>query len=784
MRLAFCSLIGAMTVSVGMAADAVSTRDLQGNAATPVFVDTPASRIDAKSFPAGHGGLRSETCAADWSTLGLFGGDAQDVAASPTVPNVVLCGTAPASGFGGTLFRSTDGGATWAPVPTLANISVYDIEFASDGTVYIGTIDSVWKSTNNGVSFTQLNLNIGLNDQVFVVKVDPNNSMVLWCGVADALGAQPVNVMRSPDAGGTWFNRTPNLASPQSCRGIAINPTNSDRLFAVFGGGFGGGQVWTTGNSGTGWTNRTLGLPSNPMNDAFHDGNRILVCGGQLFGSQNVGLYTSDNNGQNWTALHAADWPTRVINDIQVDPTNPLRILLATAKGVFESTNGGINWSFGVGGTSGFSTNSVRIDPLNSSNVFLGVSSAGVVRSTNGGASYAQSSTGIQQLNTVSVAANPTNDQDLAIAFEGLNDGGVFTSNDGGASWSLASVPATRWNTVGYATDGTLYAISDGPTTIAPEALYRRNPDNTWTSIGPNQGTLFESELFSMTFSANTPDLIVAGGSDFGVAGSEATIWVYRTATGWQKTYEGIPNQAQDVLDVEILQDGSDMNMVACYVDFASPQIGGALRSVNGGGSWVPATNGLNAARQGFALCQSPTDPQTVYYADGGSPGGVYVSTDSGQNWNSTGYVAPVRGLECDENNDAILYAMRADATKVYASCDSGASFAPFNAGIDAAAGFPQTLRYAGGANPRLLLATNTGPYVTAACGATACPQPGCEVGDLDGDCAIGLQDLAFVLSSYGQPEVRPEDGDFDKDGDVDIEDLALILSLFGQNCQ
>ena len=87
------------------------------------------------------------------------------------------------------------------------------------------------------------------------------------------------------------MRRTPPLASPQTCTGIAVDPANSQRVFACFGGGFGGGQVWVSTTGGTTWINRSAGLPNNPMRDIVHDGARVLLCGGQLFGSQLVGLY-------------------------------------------------------------------------------------------------------------------------------------------------------------------------------------------------------------------------------------------------------------------------------------------------------------------------------------------------------------------------------------------------------------------------------------------------------------------------------------------------------------
>src|SRR5207249_1338494 len=94
---------------------------------------------------------------------------------------------------------------------------VHDVDFAPDGTAYIGTLDAVWKSTNGGAIWTHENLGIGLNDEVFDVQIDPNNPMRIWAGIADALGNQAVNVMLSVDGGVTWANKTPPLASPTSC---------------------------------------------------------------------------------------------------------------------------------------------------------------------------------------------------------------------------------------------------------------------------------------------------------------------------------------------------------------------------------------------------------------------------------------------------------------------------------------------------------------------------------------------------------------------------------------
>src|SRR4029079_4104629 len=142
----------------------------------------------------------------------------------------------------------------------------------------------------------------------------------------------------------------------------------------------------------------------------------------------------------------------------------------------------------------------------------------------------------------------------------------------------------TRYSAVRFAPNGTLYAISSGPSTVAPEGLYRRENNGTWTSLGPNQGPLFESDLATMRSSINDPALILLGGAAFGAAAFEGTIW--RTSNAgqtWTKVYEF--GDSQPVTDIEIVEDGLDQVMIASH-DYTGGNQAGVLRSTNGGLSW------------------------------------------------------------------------------------------------------------------------------------------------------------------------------------------------------
>jgi photosystem II stability/assembly factor-like uncharacterized protein len=668
----------------------------------------------------------------EWVPLGPYGGDAKDVAVSPASPQIVLAGLAPSSGTGA-LYRSIDGGALWTSVGALLGTKVFDIAFTPSGIAYIATENSVWKSTNDGAGWTQLDLEIGDNDHVYDVTIDPFNPDILWAAIAATAGYQTVSVMRSTDAGASWEDRSPPLSTIMECRAIALHPAISGWVYACYGGWNGGGQFWVSNNSGVSWVNRSAGLPNYPLYDVVHDGSRVLVGGGQLFGSQYVGLYASSNEGQTWTPLHDESWPVRAVNDVELDPADSGIILVGSAQGgVFRSANGGDEWTIGIGGTGLLSVNAVRFAPGSSSSIFLGAESMAVWESTDGGFSFVPRSMGIGQLDLYSIDSNRLNPDEIAVAFQAQNSGGVYTSTDYGFTWLVEPVPPTRYSVVRFSPEGRLYAVSDGPSSIAPEGVYVRNNDGTWTCLGPDQGTYFETELASLRFSLYDPQLILAGGSDFGVAGSEGTIW--RSAdqgATWTKVYESTKG-GLIFGDVEIVQDGTDLTALATYKDYgANPQQGGVLRSVNGGVAWASSTTGLPTSFQGGGLCASAQSFSTIYLGDASwwQTGGLYISLDAGQSWVSTGYVlTSIAEVAVDETDDQVIYATLAGTIygpppDVLCSTDGGVTFASYAAGLPRERN-ARCLIYAPGPVPSLLIALATGAYAKQPAQAAGITEP------------------------------------------------------------
>jgi hypothetical protein len=348
-------------------------------------------------------------------------------------------------------------------------------------------------------------------------------------------------------------------------------------------------------------------------------------------------------------------------------------------------------------------------------------------------------------------------------------------------TWTVEPLPGTRFNFVRFAPDGTLYAISNGPTTIGLEGLYRRNIDGTWTPIGPDVGPLFETDLDWVAFSLSDPNLLVASGGDFGVAGFERTIW--RTIDGgahWDKVYEPAGSNGH-VRNVQRVQDGADLVLVAAFDDRSGGNLGGALRSTDGGSTWGGAEHGLNPLFTGAALAAWPGDVNTFFLANsynptGGPPGGGLQFTPSaGQGWVSTGFLDPVNDVLCDPLDDQVVYLMNSSQL-VLRSADRGASAQPFNAGLGGAGQLRQ-MAYAGGAVPRLLLASSSGTYAR-----DLAPR----LGDLNCDGFVNNFDITpFVLAltdpaGYAAqfPNCDLANADINQDGLVNNFDITPFVHL------
>jgi len=408
--------------------------------------------------------------------------------ASPQYPTRLAAhptrdGTLFVASFDGSLFRSTDGGATFAqagPVNSKAfdNPSFVAFDASDASTVYVAAGPAgLYRSRNSGVTFAHV---APTPDQVgpsgvLVVGVAPSRNQRThvyvstdrglyrsdddaksFTSISDSYRGAPVNdlaidargrlmvaalhtvaVYRARSAGhpGSYESFGAKLTTTQTdfageWSGTSVAPSSVDANAAVVSTFTNG--VFTTTDGGRTWTRATL---APAVEENFGSFIRVRFAPGSASRvyliEHRFGLYRSNDAGLSFRQLF-----DERLGGIAVDPDNPDVIYLGafdTGNGLFKSVNGGKTVrSLGVPGN--FST--LAIDPRHTRTIYAGNTDGGVLRSLNGGATWSPASTGLPLSGEVlAVAIDP---QIPARVYAWVRGGGLFVSADGGGRWTAA----------------------------------------------------------------------------------------------------------------------------------------------------------------------------------------------------------------------------------------------------------------------------------------------------------------------------------------------------------
>lgn len=234
-------------------------------------------------------------------------GRATAIAADPTTCRSGGCGTVYLGTANGGVWKTTNGGSTWAP---LFNDSIFTnavgaiaVDPVNPKIVYVGTGEpnfsgdsnrglGIYRTTNGGTTWAQFGFNQFVNRAITAIVIDPRGagnpsttrlyvtdaSGVAGGGATGGSGSAPYlparGFYRSLNGGATWTRSNPGTAAPGSAYSLSNNPahslvmdpTNPNVLWAGFTSqglfrSTDDGQTWSEIASGPANSISTTGLP-------------------------------------------------------------------------------------------------------------------------------------------------------------------------------------------------------------------------------------------------------------------------------------------------------------------------------------------------------------------------------------------------------------------------------------------------------------------------------------------------------------------------------------------
>jgi photosystem II stability/assembly factor-like uncharacterized protein len=348
-----------------------------------------------------------------WRMIGPFrGGRTVGATGVPSRPNVFYIGV-----NNGGVWKTTDAGRTWKPIfddqPT-GSVGTVAVSASNPDVLYVGsgeglqrpdlsTGDGVYKSTDGGKTWANVGLRGG--QQIPAIVIDPRNpDRVLVAVLGHPYGPnEQRGVFRTTDGGKTW-QKVLYKDENTGAVALALDPTNSQTVYATLwesrqgpwenGSWQGPGSgLYKSTDGGLNWRPLTSGLPGAPeklgrigIDVAPSDPQRLYAI---VDARQGGGVYRSDDAGESWRRVNSEQrvWGRGSdFAEVKVDPKNPEVIYVANTS-TYRSEDGGRSFTAFKGAPGGDDYHTVWINPDHPEIILL-ASDQGAVVSVNGGRTW------------------------------------------------------------------------------------------------------------------------------------------------------------------------------------------------------------------------------------------------------------------------------------------------------------------------------------------------------------------------------------------------------------
>ncbi|MFN8547346.1 MAG: T9SS type A sorting domain-containing protein [Candidatus Eisenbacteria bacterium] len=504
---------------------------------------------------------------------------------------------------------------------------------------------------------------------------------------ARSLALEQARAMTPPIAGGSAWTQ----AGPTNVGGRITAVASVPGGATVFVGSADAG-VFRSLDSGATWTPvmdatgiASIGAialdPSSPS--TVYVGTGEANASGDSFAGE--GLFRSTDNGDSWESLGLTG--TRHIGRVVVDPSDPARIYVAAAgalfsknqeRGIYRSTDGGLNWERTLFLSDSTAAIDVAIDPATPSRLYaatwerirhpqsrrVGGLTSGVYRSTNGGTNWTRLNNGLPaaaaNVGRIGIAIAPSNPL-VVYALYADDPGnflGLYRSSNAGDSWTRVNdgALASMYNGYGW------YFGQVRVNAFDANRVYALGLDVWRSTNGGSSWAVLSSgvhvDMHDLWIDPTSPGRLILG-SDGGVYStlSGGSPWVHAPGLAISQFYAGALDPQHPERLYGGLQDNGTVRTLTgalddweniyggdgfyCLVDprnsnviFAEAQYGALGKSTNNGGFFNDATSGISGAdRRNWStpVVFDPGNPDRLYYGTYR----VYRSTNGAASWSA-----------------------------------------------------------------------------------------------------------------------------------------------------
>lgn len=608
------------------------------------------------------------------------------------------------------IYRSTNGGTSWTPVLTDSNAHFYGNGsiFRTDGVLIVrkpgspnqviaatqnNSTGSIYTSSDGGATWTATGQLPNLWPGGLLVDRSNSNHVWLWSrgGTVNGCGPFSGGFYQSYDFGQTWSRITTNFYNNQSPNHIVQDPSTASVLWATGSiinssapynnsSGYNNLLVGKSTDGGQTWSTVMNGLPSSTTSQSScstYTYNAIDAYSGSgtkflAVKSANGDVYKLLAGASTWTAIpHTIDGgdygfaqgSLSTFGDscgwLRIDPNNSNRWFSSDWYEVWQTLDSGATWKLSSQGIENTYIADIHPDLACPNMVQVSMSDNGGFLSSDGGKSF------LNQAHLGDVSCIDSYGS-LVVAACGYSwtINTVWISNDHGITWSVSPMTGLPGVCGGYPWlymannvcesvtidphTGYIYLPVSGP--IAPGnggPYISKDGGNTWDWIGNGLPTGTTKSFCYDTFMGPRSGHEIVVGQDGTILMSSFNnnlLYKFNPATN---TWSQLPTPSSGSTYLII---AADPNQAGVFYAARGPWCGGLYKSINNGASWTQinwwnvSSIGVDPLKPGCLVVYNATDAAPYYSSDSGT---TWTNLDStGQlPWKGYGRVATAGGL-------------------------------------------------------------------------------------------------------------------------------------------
>lgn len=520
--------------------------------------------------------------------------------------------------------------------------------------IYIGPANGgVWKSTDNGITWTPLTDN-QISMSMGAIAIDPTNPNIVYAGTGEAtysaVSYYGRGLLKSTDGGATWTNYTSGLPSSTYFSRLKIRPNNPNHLLAALG----NNGLYRSTNGGVNWSQ----ILSGRVDDVVFSptGDTAFAVG------SGIGIRRSINGGQTF-ATFGSDLPSGTRTHFDISLTNPnimfAAVYASSQVNIYKSTNYGVNW-ISVTPTTNFQNLAGQawydlycfINPKNPNKVYVGT--IDIFRSTDG-ATFTNITNGYSggyvHVDQHYIFFHPTDENTFIVC----NDGGIWRTTNNGSTFTNLNQNLTLTQ---------FYRIAASP--FNPGRILGGTQDN-----GTQQ--TFSTLNWSAAYGGDGGEVCFNPFDSNFILGETQNGGIFRTTNGgssWSQAQTGL-NMSENVAWVAPI--------------IAHPSISGTFytartsvyKSTNNGGNWTAISSPVNSTNAVREMAISKSNPNILFASTGSQ---IFKSIDGGVNWINVTTGLPNRTITSinvhpSDENIVLLTFSGFGTDKVYKSTNGGTSW-------------------------------------------------------------------------------------------------------------